>query len=99
MTGKSKSMIRFCTFTVFKAADAPSTINRLNILEPTTLPTAIALEPDMPAVIPVSYTHLKEEMVSHHFINNDWKQQETLFADGTRVIVDFNTQSYKIERS
>lgn len=41
----------------------------------------------------------KEEMVSHHFINNDWKQQETLFADGTRVIVDFNTQSYKIERS
>lgn len=41
----------------------------------------------------------KEEMVSHHFINNDWKQQETLFADGTRVMVDFNTQSYKIERS
>ena len=40
----------------------------------------------------------KEEMVSHHFLNDDWKQQETIFKDGTRVRVDFNTQTYTIER-
>lgn len=40
----------------------------------------------------------KCEMLSHHFIDGDWKKQETFFADGTHVIVDFNTDTYTIER-
>ncbi len=38
----------------------------------------------------------KCEMVSHHFLNHDWKQQETRFSDGTCVRIDFNTQTYAV---
>lgn len=39
----------------------------------------------------------KCEMVSHHFLNGNWKIQETLFSDGTRVTVDLETGTYKID--
>ncbi len=39
----------------------------------------------------------KEEMVSHEFVNGDYKVQRTTFADGTRVTVDLCKGTYEIE--
>ncbi len=41
----------------------------------------------------------KCEMVKHEFINNDWKQQRTVYSDGTVVTVNFNDNSYDIKTS
>lgn len=38
----------------------------------------------------------KQEMVRHEFLDGDWKKQQTTFADGTKVMVDFHQQSYHI---
>ena len=39
----------------------------------------------------------KEEMVSHAFVNGDYRVQRTTFADGTRVTVDLRKGTYEIE--
>jgi len=39
----------------------------------------------------------KQEMVRHEFLDGDWRKQQTTFADGTTVTVDFHTQSYHIQ--
>ena len=39
----------------------------------------------------------KQEMVRHEFLDGDWKKQQTTFADGTKVMVDFHQQSYQIQ--
>jgi hypothetical protein len=36
------------------------------------------------------------EMVSHEFINGDWRRQRTTFADGTTVEVDLDEHTYTI---
>ena len=36
------------------------------------------------------------EMLYHRILTADYKVQETGFADGTRVQVDFNTQTWQI---
>ena len=38
----------------------------------------------------------KCELVSHKLVNGDYMQQESVFSDGTKVMVDFRTQTYKI---
>lgn len=37
------------------------------------------------------------EMVSHEFIEQDPKRQKTVFSDGTTVLIDLHTGSYKID--
>jgi hypothetical protein len=38
-----------------------------------------------------------KEMVYHEFLDGSRRKQRTVFSDGTRVTVDFDTKEYKIE--
>ena len=37
-----------------------------------------------------------EEMVEHRFLDNSYRVQQTVFSDGTKVTVNFDTDEYKI---
>ena len=39
----------------------------------------------------------KCELVYHKIIDGDYMQQESVFSDGTKVMVDFRKQTYKID--
>lgn len=39
-----------------------------------------------------------EELIAHHFLEEDGSRQESIFADGSRVEVDFNKGIYHIEK-
>ena len=37
-----------------------------------------------------------EEMVEHRFLDDSYRVQQTVFSDGTKVTVNFDTDEYKI---
>ncbi|NBK96951.1 MAG: hypothetical protein EOM50_02825 [Erysipelotrichia bacterium] len=48
----------------------------------------------------VSDLHRKvayEEMIAHHFLSADYSKQESIFSDGTHVIIDLKTNQYTIK--
>ena len=38
-----------------------------------------------------------EKMVDHKFLNSDRSEQRTVFSDGTRVMVNFKENTYRID--
>ena len=41
----------------------------------------------------------KQELIKHQFLTADGKKQQSVFADGTTVTVDFASGSYQIQKA